>query len=582
MIHFRRLNSCQMNRALLAILILPCLIVLGRQVTAQESQADLVERCEKSVVRIEVKSADGDSLGSGFIVDQAGTMVTNVHVLAGATSATATLPNNQTFQVRGTVLLDPSRDIAIAKLEGPVQSIPPIKLAGALPRKAERVIALGSPHGLSFTATSGVISAIRPAEELSSEVGKKSMQGTWIQVDAALSPGNSGGPIINELGQVVGMSTLASQGGAQNLNFGISAIDIAAAVAKSTMAPLVSLEQGAGRVVMKERESRESGGIIKPQDIPEAAINSYVDAGRSSFKDLMREMRVETEKLKSDMKEMRRGETYIPPNVPEPDADIVRIRTGPKRTPVWFFRDSSIKQREITRADTRIRTLTKLTTELKDPTDRPTLHKLLTNYGPKLDGRRKHSVGFLTDAVVLHSFNEHDAIVVYNDAPYLLYLESTSGLALGQEVAPIPVFVAGTTTAQSRSGATASFTVLQAVSDKELRQSIFGSEATQPNTATAAGGQPAANGQAAANNTMTGPTTASSQPADSSLFSASGNSGGSSSGMRTWYDRSGSFSVEALLLSATDKEVVLRKPDGKVIKVPRERLSDADQKYLRQ
>lgn len=128
--------------------------------------------------------------------------------------------------VGGVLAVDERRDVAIATIEGPgIEQLPVLPFADQLPRKGESVFALGSPLGLSFTATVGVISATRSAKELSEQLGGGDYDGTWIQIDAALSAGNSGGPIIDKRGQVVAMSTLASHG-AQNLNFGISGVDV--------------------------------------------------------------------------------------------------------------------------------------------------------------------------------------------------------------------------------------------------------------------------------------------------------------------------------------------------------------------
>ncbi|MFO1063653.1 MAG: trypsin-like peptidase domain-containing protein [Pirellulales bacterium] len=530
------------------------------RVAAAQDLADVIERAEKSVVRIEVKSSSGDSLGSGFIVDSKGTLVTNVHVLAGATSARAFLPDSRSFNLMGTLHLDPSRDIAVAVIASPEDAIPPIRVSSATPRKGESVVALGSPHGLSFTATTGVVSAIRPAAELSEETGRSKLQGTWIQIDAALSPGNSGGPIINSSGEVVAMSTLASQGSAQNLNFGISAGDIRAALDKirpgSTPIPL---SQGAALLKMREKQSGGSGGSggIPVKEVPVDAIQAYAKLARDTFKDLTREMRLESERLKNDLKEMRKGQTSIPPNAPEPDADIVRVKQPGKRPAQWFFRSETIKNKEIASADLRMRELNKLTVDVKDLSDKKSELLLLTKYGPKLDPRRVGSVGFMNETVVLHAFNEHDAMVVYNDVPYLMVLESTAGLSLGQEIVPTAAFVAGTATAAARGGGTSSFTVLQSVSEREIREAIF---------AASSGGGSESTGATAVAGAGSGP----------SPRASSGDS------YRTWYDRSGGFSVEAVLLSSDEKEVRLRKRDGKVIAVPRNKLSDADLKYLSQ
>jgi hypothetical protein len=194
-----------------------------------------------------VEGSEGEtSLGSGFVVDPTGTLVTNVHVLAGAQRATATFPNGTACEIRGTLLFDEARDICIAQLEG--QDFPVLKIATALPRKGERITALGSPQGLSFSATTGIVSAIRPAEELGPEIGRPNIKGVWIQVDAALSGGNSGGPLISDLGEVVAMSTLASQGSAQNLNFGISAADILQLQESARGQASVALPEGVGKL----------------------------------------------------------------------------------------------------------------------------------------------------------------------------------------------------------------------------------------------------------------------------------------------------------------------------------------------
>ncbi len=130
----------------------------------QSELADVIERCEKSVVRIEVDGKRGASLGSGFVVNADGMLVTNVHVLAGANAATVTFPNGKTYKISGIYSVDRGRDICIAQIDA--KELPVLPLAAELPRKGENVTALGSPQGLSFTATRGIISAIRPGEEM--------------------------------------------------------------------------------------------------------------------------------------------------------------------------------------------------------------------------------------------------------------------------------------------------------------------------------------------------------------------------------------------------------------------------------
>ncbi|MEM8734604.1 MAG: S1C family serine protease, partial [Planctomycetota bacterium] len=250
-----------------------------------QSFADVIEQAEKSVIRIEVSGDEGESLGSGFVIDDEGTFITNCHVLAGARRATAYFPNGQSSPVLGTLIIDQTRDIIVAKIR--IKTAPALPIARSLPRKGEEVMALGAPKGLSFSATKGIVSAIRPAKEMAEDIGRSTIQGTWIQVDAPISPGNSGGPLINARGEVVAMSTLASQGSAQNLNFGISAKDIANAIKYSPFGKLASLSDAAAKVRMSDGEppgpgmpSRPDGGGLAKKSLPDDALQQYIKEAR--------------------------------------------------------------------------------------------------------------------------------------------------------------------------------------------------------------------------------------------------------------------------------------------------------------
>jgi S1-C subfamily serine protease len=491
-----------------------------------EDLADVIERAELSVVRIEVTSTEGDSLGSGFVVDQDGTLVTNCHVLAGASSAIAHFPNGRSCTVTGTQLIDPTRDIVIAKISD--RSAPPLALAANMPRKGEQVTALGAPHGLAFTATRGIVSAIRQGAEIGS-----AQQGTWIQVDAALSPGNSGGPLINASGEVVGMSTLASQGTAQNLNFGISAQDITEALQKARTANTIALATGVGRVQMGQAGPGrgQAGPGLERAPIADAILSEYVAAGIEEFDQLLKGLRNESTRLSSELREMKRGETFIPPALRQEEALVARMQVPGQRTPKWFFLNDNTKQTVIAHQLEKIKTFSRLRIEIRDRHDAASLFKLLWNHGPPLDLRRNNSIGYVSDLLVLHAFNEHDALVLLDETPYLLWAPSTAGMSAG-EIWEGPVFVAGTATAQMSNGMTTSVTVLQLVAEEQLRLAV--ERAVQP-------------------------------PSDS---------------FRTWSDRTGSFTVEAQLLGKDATNVVLKRRDGTIVNVPRDKLSDGDLDFI--
>lgn len=193
--------------------------------------ADLIEAVEKAVVRINVETSEGAGNGSGFVVDTEGTIITNVHVIEGASRVTALFEGDKTeYPITDWYHLDVKRDIAIVKINCPKEKLNPLKLVPEIPRKGEELVAFGAPLGLDFTATQGILSAVRESEDLVA-LGILDQEGTWLQHTVPISPGNSGGPLVNMKGEVVAMNTMTLTIG-QNLNFAISAGDMRAALEK--------------------------------------------------------------------------------------------------------------------------------------------------------------------------------------------------------------------------------------------------------------------------------------------------------------------------------------------------------------
>ena len=260
---------------------------------------------------------------------------------------------------------------------------------------------------------------------MKNDLGDTSLEGTWIQVDAALSPGNSGVPLVNETASA-------------------------------------------------------------------SVIQKYVSECKDAFSYLTRDLRKEAERLSAKLKEMKSGETYIPPNIDDEGADIVRVQSPMRK-----------------------------------------------------------------------NVNEHDVLIIYEDTPYLLWIESTAGLTLGEQVMPCPVYVNGTATAATRGGSSTSVTVLQTITQDELKNVM------RP---------PVANNTAASNSVANNSGTTSSAGASGSKASSTT---GSADGYRVWNDQTGKHSIEALLLSSDTDKVRLKKRDGKVIEIPIKTLCDADVKYLK-
>jgi len=152
------------------------------------------------------------SLGSGFILDKDGHIVTNNHVVEGADKIQVILKNGKTFDaaIKGR---DPNTDLALIKIE-PESELPVMELgdSDAL-RVGEWALAIGNPFGLAHTVTAGIISA-------KGRVIGSGPYDDFIQTDASINPGNSGGPLINMQGKVVGINTAIVAGG-QGIGFAI-------------------------------------------------------------------------------------------------------------------------------------------------------------------------------------------------------------------------------------------------------------------------------------------------------------------------------------------------------------------------
>lgn len=194
----------------------------------------LFERASPAVVYIVVRDKDFKplGLGSGFFVDANGLIVTNYHVIKGAEFATVRLSSGATLFVDGVAATDPNCDLALLKVSGgspaflktsvevrvvgegepirPDDLLRDVQFLDPLPKVGSTVYAIGNPQGLENTFSAGMVSGHRKMKE-----GL-----TAIQVTAPISPGSSGGPLLNVVGEVVGVTTSFLPGG-QNLNFAV-------------------------------------------------------------------------------------------------------------------------------------------------------------------------------------------------------------------------------------------------------------------------------------------------------------------------------------------------------------------------
>jgi len=197
---------------------------------APDSVAGIAQRVLPSVVSIATTSPSGSGTGSGFIIDSAGFILTNNHVVdsVATSSGTITVTLNDGTSFPGTILgRDAAYDLAVIKIAA--TNLPALQFGDSDKiQVGDAVIAIGSPLGLAGTVTSGIISAKDRAVTTGTNSGESSFMNA-LQTDAAINPGNSGGPLVDATGAVIGVtsaiaslgSSYGSQSGSIGLGFAI-------------------------------------------------------------------------------------------------------------------------------------------------------------------------------------------------------------------------------------------------------------------------------------------------------------------------------------------------------------------------
>jgi len=202
-------------------------ITLGDVLSSSKSNLSLVELFEKSeegVVKIQVvrNNIPGDtgSVGSGFVYDNLGHIITNAHVVDGASKATVTFLDGSQYDAE-IIGKDKFTDIAVIKVNEKPRLLHPLQIGDSSQlHVGEQVAAIGNPFGLSGSMTSGIVSQM--GRLLPSQDSGFSIPDV-IQTDAAINPGNSGGPLLNLRGEVIGINTAIQSisGGNTGVGFAI-------------------------------------------------------------------------------------------------------------------------------------------------------------------------------------------------------------------------------------------------------------------------------------------------------------------------------------------------------------------------
>ena len=204
----------RMRKKFLWMLGITCTIwiMAGFPLSAQEELPVLIKQIEPSIVVVITYSDQGKMLGqgTGFFVNHEGDVITNRHVLEGASQVEVKTNGGKIYKVKKVLANDKEGDLIRLAIDLQGDTTRPMSLSDSIPEVGERIFVIGTPLGLEMTVSDGIISAVREIPEF----------GKIIQLTAPISPGSSGSPVVNMKGKVIGVATFFVIAG-QNLNFAI-------------------------------------------------------------------------------------------------------------------------------------------------------------------------------------------------------------------------------------------------------------------------------------------------------------------------------------------------------------------------
>lgn len=239
-------------------------------------------KCLPSVVSIGVKTKGGEALGSGVILDKKGNIITNYHVVENAQSLTVDI-EGKTYDAE-VVGSDSSSDIAVIKVDLKGASVTPIDIADSDKLVVgDWVMTIGSPFGLNQSVSTGIVSALYRSTLLPSSSGT-AVYANLIQIDAAINQGNSGGALVNDKGELVGINTLveSSSGDFSGIGFSIPG-NYAVNIAKKIIAGEKVTHAYVG-VSMLTVNSQNSSGLSVDEGAYVAQVDKDGPAAKAGIK----------------------------------------------------------------------------------------------------------------------------------------------------------------------------------------------------------------------------------------------------------------------------------------------------------
>jgi putative serine protease PepD len=269
-----------------------------RQVTVEDSEPaastdplsvnEIYQRAYRGVVEITANGSEetpfGDrpqqALGSGFVHDDEGHIVTNQHVVDGASTVSVRFWNGQTYDAR-VIGTDASTDLAVLDVDAPASVLHPIAIADSSKVEVgDAVVAIGSPFGLEQTVTSGIVSALHRTVSAPNDF---SINDT-IQTDAAINSGNSGGPLLNTQGRVIGVNAQieSNSGGNDGVGFAIPSNTVESIV--SQLVETGEVEHAYLGVGVQEIPASVAGELDSVEGVALTEVRSDTPAARAGLR----------------------------------------------------------------------------------------------------------------------------------------------------------------------------------------------------------------------------------------------------------------------------------------------------------
>ena len=205
----------------------------------------LYKQDSTGVVAIKAVTAEGEDEGTGIVLNEQGLILTNDHVIKGATSLSVDASGSSKKTTSATIVgEEANQDLALIKVDPSGLELKPLTLASSSSvQVGDTVYAIGTPYGLEETFTKGIVSALN--REIAAPDGSK-ISGA-IQTDAALNPGNSGGPLLDEQGEVIGVNSQIASDAAQTEGSQPGSTGVGFAISSNTVATVVKkIEAGEG------------------------------------------------------------------------------------------------------------------------------------------------------------------------------------------------------------------------------------------------------------------------------------------------------------------------------------------------